>query len=74
MKLSHHAVATAQVSLSFLILVGFFAVLILEGLKLLAPGTASSLRDLIMLVGFFWFQRQRTSTDQPTIPPETKTP
>ena len=68
MKLPHHVVASAQVGLSYLCLIGFFGMLIGEGTGHLAAGTASSLKELVMLVGFFWFQRQRTS-DPP--PPET---
>lgn len=69
MKISHHAVATAQVGLSYLIFVGYFGVVVGEGMKLVTPGSASGLKDLIMLVAAFWFMRQRTS-DPP--PPETK--
>lgn len=69
MKLSHHAVATAQVGLSYLIFLGYFGVVVGEGMKLVTPGTASGLKDLIMLVAAFWFMRQRTS-DPP--PPENK--
>lgn len=73
MKLSHHAVATAQVGLSYLIIVGYLGIIAAEGGKYLSPGTASSLKDVVMLVAFFWFQRQRTSADpnEPR-PPETK--
>lgn len=68
MKLSHHAVATAQVGLSYLIFVGYFGVVVGEGMKLVTAGTASGLKDLIMLVAAFWFMRQRVS--DPPIPPE----
>ena len=74
MKLSHHAVATAQVGLSYLIFVGYFGIVAGEAMKYLAPGTAGNLKDLIMLCAAFWFMRQRTSdppTDKST---ETKTP
>lgn len=70
MKLSHHAVATAQVGLSYLIFVGYFGVVVGEGMKLVTPGTASSLKDLIMLVAAFWFMRQRASDP----PPPEKSP
>lgn len=69
MRLPHHVVASAQVGLSYLIFVGYFGVVIGEGMKLVTPGTASGLKDLIMLVAAFWFMRQRVS-DPP--PPETK--
>lgn len=68
MKLSHHAVATAQVGLSYLIIVGYLGIIAAEGGKYLSPGTASSLKDVVMLVAFFWFQRQRVS--DPATPPE----
>lgn len=75
MKLSHHAVATAQVGLSYLIIAGYLGIIAAEGMKILSPGTASSLKDVVMLVAFFWFQRQRTSDSPPTDPAkETKTP
>lgn len=68
MKLSHHAVATAQVGLSYLIFIGYFAIVAGEAMKYLAPGTASSLKDVVMLCAAFWFMRQRASTD--STPPE----
>lgn len=74
MKLSHHAVATAQVGLSYLIFVGYFGVVVGEGMKLVTPGTASSLKDIIALCAAFWFMRQRESTPPPNPPTETKTP
>lgn len=70
MKLPHSVVASAQVGLSYLIFIGYFGVVIGEGMKLVTPGTASGLKDLIMLVAAFWFMRQRVS-DPPT---ENKTP
>jgi hypothetical protein len=56
--------ALAQVGLSYLIIVGYFGIKIAEGLKLLAP--VSNLTELVMLVAFFWFQRQRLSTEKPS--------
>lgn len=73
MKLSHHAVATAQVGLSYLIIAGYFGIIAGEGMKYLSAGTASGLKDLVVLVGAFWFMRQRASTDpNDPKPPETK--
>lgn len=69
MKLPHKAVAEAQVGLSYLIFAGYFGVILGEGLKYLSPGTAGSLKDVIMLVAAFWFMRQRVS-DPPTTPTE----
>lgn len=70
MKLSHHAVATAQVGLSYLIVAGYLGVVVATGAKYLAADTASNLKDVLFLVATFWFQRQRASID-PTAP-ETK--
>ena len=64
MKLTHHAVATAQVGLSYLIILGYLGIIAAEGAKYLSAGTASSLKDVVMLVAFFWFQRQRHSESQ----------
>lgn len=72
MKLPHHVVASAQVGLSYLIFIGYFGVVVGEGMKLVTAGASGGLKDLIMLVAAFWFMRQRAS-DPPT-PPETKTP
>ena len=74
MKLSHHTVASAQVGLSYLIVAGYLLIIGLEGAKFLSAGTASSLKDVVMLVGFFWFQRQRHSEPQSSNPPENKAP
>jgi len=71
MKLSHHAVATAQVGLSYLIVIGYLGVIVATGAKYLAQDTASNLKDVLFLVATFWFQRQRTS-DPPNPPTETK--
>jgi len=71
MRLPHAVVASAQVGLSYLIFTGYFAIVAGEAMKYLAPGTASSLKDVVMLCAAFWFMRQRTSSDP--VPPETKT-
>jgi hypothetical protein len=68
MKLSHHAVATAQVGLSYFFLAGFFACLILVGLGYLKPDIMTSLTAGVQLVLAFWFMRQRAS--DPPDPPE----
>jgi hypothetical protein len=60
--------ARTQAGLSYLIIGGYFGILVGEGMKYLTPGTASGLKDVIMLVAAFWFMRQRNS-DSPT-PPE----
>jgi len=71
MKLPHSVVASAQVGLSYLIFAGYFGIVAGEAMKYLAPGTASSLKDVVMLCAAFWFMRQRASTD-PTAPENPK--
>lgn len=51
--------ALAQVGLSFLIIAGYLGIKIAEGLKVI--GDVSDMNELVMLVAFFWFQRQRSS-------------
>jgi hypothetical protein len=65
MKLPERTIALAQVGLSYLIVAGYFGIILGEGMKYLSPGTASSLKDIVMLVAAFWFMRQRSS-DPPT--------
>jgi hypothetical protein len=50
--------AIAQVSLSFLIILGFFGIKIAEGLGYLKD--VGDMNEMLMLVLFFWFQRQRS--------------
>ena len=64
-SLTHWAVAKAQVGLSYVFLLGFFGVLIAQGLGYIKIDIASELKDGLMLVLYFWFQRQRTSGDEP---------
>lgn len=54
--------ALAQVGLSFLIIVGYLGIKVAEGLKLI--GDVGDMNELVMLVAFFWFQRQRQSTEK----------
>lgn len=54
--------AWAQVGLSFLIIAGYLGIKIAEGLKVI--GDVGDMNELVMLVAFFWFQRQRQSTEQ----------
>lgn len=72
MKLSHHAVATAQVGLSYFFLAGFFACIAGVGLGYLKGDVLTILGSGVQLILAFWFMRQRTS-DPPTDPP-TETP
>lgn len=60
--------ARAQVGLSYFFLAGFFGLIAAEGLGYLKEGTADRLTEGVLLILFFWFQRQRTSEPDP--PPE----
>jgi hypothetical protein len=64
-RLTHWGVAKAQVGLSYLFLLGFFSVLILEGLGYLKNNVSNNLREVLMLVMSFWFMRARVSGDEP---------
>jgi hypothetical protein len=50
--------ARAQVGLSFLIVLGYFGVKVAEGLGYLKE--VGDMNEMLMLVLFFWFQRQRS--------------
>lgn len=54
--------ARAQVGLSFLIVLGYFGIKIAEGLGYLKG--VGDMNEMLMLVLFFWFQRQR-QTEKP---------
>lgn len=56
-----HKAGNAQVGLSYFFLIGFFAVVIMEGLGLLKISMVNQLIPIVMLVMTFWFQRQRTT-------------
>lgn len=62
--MNDHITALAQVGLSFLIIAGYLGIKIAEGLKLI--GDVGDMNELVMLVAFFWFQRQRSSTEKPS--------
>ena len=61
--------ARAQIGLSFFFIAGFFATLAGEGLGYIKAGTADNLREGVLLVLFFWFQRQRQSPESLTEKP-----
>lgn len=50
--------AETQARLSYLVFAGYFGLKLLEGLKWLSPVSAD-LKEILMLVGAFWFMRQR---------------
>lgn len=52
--------AYAQIGLSFLIILGYMGIKVAEGLKVI--GDVGDMNELVMLVAFFWFQRQRQET------------
>jgi len=60
-RLTHWAVAKAQVGLSYLFLLGFFAAIGGQGLGYFKVDITSELKDVLMLVMSFWFMRQRVS-------------
>lgn len=49
--------AQTQARLSYLIVLGYFALKVMEGLDVIKPVTGAS--EIVMAVVFFWFQRQR---------------
>lgn len=49
--------AETQARLSYLIIGGYFALKILEGLALITP--VADVKELLMLVAAYWFMRQR---------------
>ena len=54
--------ALAQVGLSYLIVVGYLAIKVAEGLGYIKD--ASDLKEIVMLVAAFWFMRQRQSSEK----------
>jgi hypothetical protein len=54
--------ALAQVGLSFLIIAGYLAIKVAEGLGYIKD--ASDLKEIVMLVAAFWFMRQRQSSEK----------
>lgn len=52
--------ARAQVGLSFLIVAGYFGIKVAEGLGFIKG--IGDMNEMLMLVLFFWFQRQRQET------------
>lgn len=56
--------AWAQVGLSFLIVCGYFGIKVAEGLGYLKD--VGDMNEMLMLVLFFWFQRQRSQEERVT--------
>lgn len=56
--------ADTQARLSYAIIGGYFALKILQGLGWLTD-TGSDLKEIVMLVAFYWFQRQRPQETKP---------
>lgn len=50
--------AETQARISYVIFGGYFVLKVLEGLKFIDPVSAD-LKELLMLVGAFWFMRSR---------------
>ena len=56
--------ALAQVGLSFLIIAGYLAIKVAEGLGYIKD--VSDMKEIVMLVAAFWFMRQRQSSEKPS--------
>lgn len=54
--------AWAQVGLSYLIVGGYLAIKVAEGLSYIKD--VSDMKEIVMLVAAFWFMRQRQSTEK----------
>jgi len=69
-------IAKTQRNVSYLFLVGFFALLILQGLGLLKSLPMELLTQALLLVLFFWFQRERADKKplEPKPPAEPEAP
>jgi hypothetical protein len=62
--LTHRKARSAQVGLSYFFLAGFFGIIMLEGLGWIKFDVMGQLGPMAMLVLSFWFQRQRSSSDE----------
>lgn len=51
--------ARSQFTLSVLFIVGYFALLVLAGLKTIDGSYAKELTPLVGIIVYYWFQRQR---------------
>lgn len=56
--------ADTQARLSYAIVAGYFALKVLQGLGWLTD-TGADLKEIVMLVAFYWFQRQRPQETKP---------
>lgn len=76
--MTHRKAGNAQVGLSYLFLIGFFAALFLQGLGYLKIDVVNECKEMVMLVLYFWFQRQRETGPEhsptPSIAPNPTTP
>jgi hypothetical protein len=81
--LTHRKARSAQVGLSYFFLTGFFIITVMEGLGRFKISLLNQMIPITMLVMSFWFQRQRSSTDEadelkrgpdPVVPPKTPEP
>lgn len=51
-------IAQTQAWLSYLVIGGYFALKVLQGLGVIHD-TGADLKEVVMIVAFYWFQRQR---------------
>ena len=54
----------AQIGLSYVIFLGYIGMKVATGLGYLQPLDDGALKEILLLIAFFWFQRQRPT--QPT--------
>lgn len=62
--MSHRQARAAQVGLSYVFLLGFFALLYFQGTGALKFNVVGELKDVLMLMMSFWFMRQRESNPE----------
>ncbi len=55
--------ARSQLFLSTLLILGYFGLLFMAGLKLISSDAGRDLTPIVGIVVYFWFQRQRAHSD-----------
>ena len=62
-------IARHQAGLSYLFIVGFFVLRVLEGIGWMAKDDDNTIIQAVMLVLAFWFMRERGTKPEDTAPP-----
>lgn len=76
-NLTHRKARSAQVGVTYFFLAGCFGLIAMQEMGYFKAGSADIIPQIIplmMLVLSFWFQRQRTSVDDPPAPPRVVQP